>query len=123
MIEALLILKKYWFLGVIVALVFVVLIDHARIADKEKALVAREAQVADLTKSNEDAALVINRQAQSRIDNDAIASAINSKLKVNVTRETNTRTIIESAGDGNPAIHTWLSQTDPSVVRNSLSAN
>lgn len=122
MIEALVILKKYWWVGIIVALAFFCMFEYADIKKKETDLANRTAQVKDLTKSNEDAALTINRFAQQRIDNDAIADMIASRIKITNTRETDYKTIIQKAVT-DAKVASWATTPVPVSVRNALQAD
>lgn len=116
-------IKRFWWIIPLVGLVFTILIMKADISAKAALLTTRNAQVADLTKSNKDAADVINRLAAARIDNDAIAEAVASKVGTNTVRETHTNTIIERAGHNDPKVHDWLSEPIPASVRGALQAH
>lgn len=116
------IIRKFWYVVPLVGLMFAVLFMRASLAHKDTQLVTAHAQVEDLTKANKDAQIVIKSFAQQRIDNDAIASAVASKIKITNTRETNYQTTIERIA-GEPQVRDWRAVPVPASVRGALQAN
>lgn len=122
-LEILSIVRRFWYVIPLVGLTFALLFMRASLAHKDTELTVANAHAVDLTKANADAKLQLDKLAANRIDNDAIASAVAAKVGVNTVRETNTRTIIERAGQNDPKVSTWLREPVPSSVRGALSAD
>jgi len=119
---ALAILKRIWpfVLGglALAAIGFLYMDNKATHADLKTA----NEHVATVTAANAGLAKAIDDVKVQRVDNDAIATAVAGKLAGNVTRETNTRTIIERAVASDPQVRAWAQEPVPGTVRAALRA-
>ena len=117
------IIRKFWYVLPLVGLTFAVLFMRGSLAHKDTELVTAHAQVADLTKANKDAQIVIESFAAQRIDNDAIATLVAAKIKVTNTREVNYQTTIQRIANNDPAVRDWRAMPVPASVRSALQAD
>lgn len=60
--------------------------------------------------------------AAQRIDNDAIATAVATRLQDNQVREVHTQTVIREAIRNDPTVRTWADSPIPDSVRSALAA-
>jgi hypothetical protein len=76
-------------------------------------------QITDLTAANASAQAQIDKFAQQRIDNDAIAAAVAQRLDSNRAHTEGQRQAIRNASN-DPSVRNWANQPVPSSVRNVL---
>lgn len=76
-------------------------------------------QITDLTAANASAQAQIDKFAQQRIDNDAIAAAVAQRLDTNRAHIEGQRQAIRNASN-DPSVRNWANQPVPSSVRNVL---
>lgn len=112
--------RRFWPLFVIVPLAFVVLIQRTTISDKTAKLDAKTAEAANLSKANAANVRIIEGFSKQRIDNDAIAEAVATRLNKNGVREVNTRTVIERLKRDDPQVRDWANVPVPDSVRRTL---
>ncbi|WLJ71245.1 hypothetical protein [Sphingomonas phage Birtae] len=113
-------IKRFWWIGALVALAFVVLIQRNTITDRtaeRDQSKAEAAQLRETNKANED---IMKALASRRVDNDAIAEAVAARLGTVREREVNTRTIIERAKQDDPNVRDWADRPIPNSVRDAL---
>lgn len=122
MAEALLLLRRYWYLIVIAALVFVLLYMRGDMTSLESAKEKAETKAATLQAVNDTNAKVIEGFTAQRIANDAIIKQLSEAKSANVVRETNTRTIIEEAKRNDPAASSWVNTPVPDSLRRAINA-
>jgi hypothetical protein len=115
-------LARFWYVVPIVALTGAVWWLHEDNAVKAANLKAAALQVQTVTTANAGLAVAINAVKAQRIDNDAIATAVASKIGTNTVRETVTNNTIEKAVANDPKVAEWASTPVPIGVRQALSA-
>ena len=115
--------RKFWWLPLLIALAGVVLWQRNTITDKSAKLAAAEVRVTDLTKANKTLSDFQAGLEKMRVDNDAIATAVAGKIQLNNTREIHTRVEIEKAVRDDPATRDWANQPIPDSVRKALRAD
>lgn len=76
-------------------------------------------QITDLTAANASAQAQIDKFAQQRIDNDAIAAAVAQRLETNRAQTEGQRQAIRNATN-DPTVRNWANQPVPSSVRHVL---
>lgn len=106
--------------AVIALLIGVVLWQRNSLTAAEADAKAKKEQISQLTEANKSQLSIINSQAQARIDNDAIADLVASRVGAIKVRETNTQTIIKEAKQNDPATRDWSSVPVPRVVQNAI---
>jgi LysB family phage lysis regulatory protein len=78
-------------------------------------------QITDLTAANASAQVTIDSFSKQRIDNDAIAAAVATRLESNRALTEGTRQAIRNASNANPTVRAWADTAVPDSVRRALS--
>lgn len=108
---------------IVALLVGFILFQRNSITAANARLAAKTEEAKNLTAANKNAADTIAKFSQQRIDNDAIATAVASKIKVTNTREVTYQNTIEKANADDPQVSDWRSVAVPARVRSALSTN
>lgn len=104
---------------VIALLIGFVLFQRNTISTQSGKINLAAQQITDLTAANASAQAQIDKFAQQRIDNDAIAAAVAQRLETNRAQTEGQRQAIRNATN-DPTVRNWANQPVPSSVRHVL---
>lgn len=114
---------RFWYIPALLAAAFTILWLRNDNLEKSGDLKAANVQVADLMRANKAAQVALDKVTAIRIDNDAIATAVASKIGSNTVREVHTNTVIEKAAHDDPQVRALVDTPLPDSLRQALRAN
>lgn len=120
---ALILLRKFWFVPLLLGLAIFALFQKIDLTRTKAHLAASEQRVADVTDANKSLNIALAKVQQQRIDNDAIAASVAARVGQGRTIETHTNTVIEKAVKSDPVAKSWADSRLPDSVRAALRAD